>query len=472
MSAHCRERVVYGALLTYRDDPARVAPERAVRYHLRGAVAVDGGGRIAWRGPATRLPAQYRSLPADDYGTALLLPGFIDAHVHFPQHRMLAAPGRDLLDWLQRFTFPEESRYAAVGHASAAAEVFLDRMIRHGTTAAVVFSTVHRQATEILLEAAQRRRLALVTGKTMMDRNAPRELCDDPASGVRDSAELIEQWHGRGRLRYAITIRFAVTSSEAQLRAAGALAERYPDCHVHTHLAESEREIAEVRRDFPWACDYTDIYDRCGLLGPRSLFAHGIHLSERECERLSQAGSTVVHCPTSNTFLGSGLFDIGRLRNPRRPVGVGIATDIAGGTSYSMLHTMGEAYKVAMLSGQPLGAHDLFHLATRGNAVRLGLDDEIGCIEPGRWADLVVLDPAATPVLQERQTLSRQLEDTLFALAILGDDRAVRATYVAGQPRWQRSGEGGGGVHAAANMPLANELAAQPPAPTAAAAAQ
>ena len=442
MSIGCRERVVRGALLTYRDDPARVAPARAVLFHLSGAVVVDGDGRIAWRGPAARLPVRFRSLPVDDHGTSLVLPGFIDAHTHYPQHSMLAAPGRDLLDWLSRFTFPEESRYAAPAHASVAAELFLDRLIRHGTTAAVVFSTVHRHATEILLAAAERRGLALVTGKTMMDRNAPAALRDNPGAGVCDSAELIERWHGRGRLRYAITVRFAVTSSEEQLRAAGELAARYPECHVHTHLAESEREIAEVRRDFPWACDYTDVYDRCGLVGPRSLFAHGIHLSERELERLSEAGATVVHCPTSNTFLGSGLFDIGRFRDPRRPVGVGIATDVAGGTSYSMLHTMGEAYKVAMLRGHTLGAHDLFHLATRGNAVQLGLDDEIGCLEPGRWADLVVLDPAATPVLKHRQPLSRTLEDTLFALAILGDDRAVRATYVAGRPQWNGSGNG------------------------------
>ncbi len=438
MSKPLAGRIVRGAVLTYRDDPARVGVQRAVRFHRRGAVAVTAGGRIAWSGPAGRLPERFRSLPADDHGRALVLPGLIDAHIHFPQHRMLAAPGRDLIDWLARFTFPEESRYAAAAHASAAAEVFLDRLARHGTTAAVVFSTVHRRATEILFAAAERRSLALVTGKTMMDRNAPAALRDDPASGIRDSEALIERWHRRERLRYAITVRFAVTSSEQQLRAAGELAARYPDCHVHTHLSESADEIATVRRDFPWACDYTDVYDRCGLLGPRSLFAHGVHLSASECARLSQAGATVVHCPTANIFLGSGLFDIGRLRDPEHAVGIGIATDVGSGTSYSMLHTMGEAYKVAMLRGHVLSAHDLFHLATRGNAVQLGLDEEIGTLECGRWADLVVLDPAATPVLAARDTLSRTLEDTLFALAILGDDRAVRATYVAGQPVWRR----------------------------------
>ena len=434
MSPPAAGRVVRGALLTYRADPAGAAPARAVLYYRRGAVAVDAAGRIAWRGPAARLPQRFRALPVDDHGAALVLPGLIDAHLHFPQYRMLAAPGRDLMDWLQRFTFPEESRYAAAAHARAAAEVFLDRLARHGTTAAVVFSTVHRGATEALLAAADRRGLALVTGKTMMDRNAPAALRDTPEEGVRDSAELIERWHGRGRLRYAITVRFAVTSSAAQLRAAGDLAKRYPECYVHSHLAESGPEIAAVERGFPWARDYTDVYDRHGLVGPRSLFAHGVHLSERECARLAEAGATVVHCPTSNTFLGSGLFDLARLRDPARPVGIGLATDVGGGTSYSMLRTMGEAYKVALLRGHTLGAHELFHLATRGNALRLGLEREIGVLEAGRWADLVVLDAAATPELRDRAALSRRLEDTLFALAILGDERAVRATYVAGNP--------------------------------------
>ena len=432
-----RARVIRGAVLTFHDDPAVVGPRGGAHFHRRGAVAVAGNGRIAWRGPAGRLPERFRGLPADDYGGALVLPGFIDAHVHFPQYRMLAAPGKDLLDWLSRFTFPEERRYASAAHARAAAETFLDRLVQHGTTAAVVFSSVHRTAAEALFAAAEKREQAIVSGKTMMDRNAPEALCDDPASGARDTEALIERWHRRGRLRYAITVRFAVTSTEAQLRAAGELAAAHPDCHVHSHLSESDAETALVRRLFPWAKDYTDVYDRFGLLGPRSLFAHGIHLSERECTRLHATGATVVHCPTSNTFLGSGLFDAGHVGRPDRPVRIGVATDVGGGTSYSMLHTLGEAYKVAMLRGRKPGAYELFHLATRGNAVHLGLDDEIGALEPGRWADLVVLDPEATPVLRARHALSEHLEDTLFALAILGDDRAVRATYVAGRLAWR-----------------------------------
>ena len=429
-------RVIRGAVLTYRGDPAVVEARHAVRFYRRGAVAVAGDGRIIWCGHANRLPNRFRALPADNYGEALVLPGFIDAHIHFPQYRMLAAPSADLLDWLNRFTYPEEQRYSSAPHARAAAETFLDRLVRHGTTAAVVFSTVHRSATETLFAAAERRGQTIVSGKTMMDRNAPQALCDDPESGVRDSEAMIEHWHRRGRLRYAITVRFAVTSTEDQLREAGALAARHPDCYVHSHLSESRTEIEFVRRLFPQAKDYTDVYDRFGLLGPRSLYAHGVHLSERECARLSESGATVVHCPTSNTFLGSGLFDAAHVGRADRPVRIGIATDVGGGTSYSMLHTLGEAYKVAMLGGRTPTVHELFHLATRGNAVNLGLDDEIGTLDPGRWADLVVLDPTATPVLEARHALSESLEDTLFALAILGDERAVRATYIAGRQVW------------------------------------
>ena len=429
-------RVVRGAVLTYVDDPALAGPARAVRFHRRGAVAVGVDGRIAWRGPAGRLPARFRGLPVDDHGAALVLPGFVDAHIHFPQYRMLAAPGRDLLDWLNRFTFAEESRYGSPAHARAAAEVFLDRLVQHGTTAALVFSSVHAGAAEALFAAADERGQAIVSGKTMMDRNAPAAVRDDPDSGARESESLIARWHRFGRLRYALTVRFAVTSTEDQLRAAGELAAAHPDCHVHSHLSESEEEIALVARLFPSARDYTDVYDRFGLLGPRSVYAHGVHLSERECARLHETGSAIVHCPTANTFLGSGLLDGGRLARPDRPVRLALGTDVGGGTSYSMLSTLGEAYKVAMLTGRRPSAHDLFHLATRGNAMHLGLGDEIGTLDAGRWADLVVLDPRATPVLDDRHSLSEGLEDSLFALAILGDDRAVRATYVAGRLAW------------------------------------
>jgi guanine deaminase len=425
-------RVIFGQTLTFGAAWAQCVHEE------RGAVAIGDDGRILWAGPRGRLPAEHRGAPGDDYGDCIVMPGFIDAHIHFPQYRMLAAPGKDLLDWLRRFTFPEESLYADEIYAAAAAEMFLDRLFQHGTTSALAFCSVHKSCAEALFAAAEKRRMALVTGKTMMDRNAIPAVEDDPETGARESEELYRNWHGRGRLGYAVTPRFAVTSSEAQLRVSGELLASLPGALMQTHLSESPGEIAFVRELFPKAKDYTDVYDSFGLLGPRSFFAHGIHLSERECTRLSETGSTVVHCPTSNTFLGSGLMSLPHRRKEPRPVHVALATDVGGGTSYSMLATMGETYKVQMLAGYKPSAFELFHLVTRVNAERLGLAAEIGALEPGKFADLVVLDPRATPVLESRQALSQSLEDVLFALAILGDDRAVRATYVAGRKVHER----------------------------------
>ena len=433
MSTGIASLVIRGMLVDFVTDPWDTDPETSVRCNHRGALVVDDSGRVLWRGGFPELPAAYRGLPCDDHGESLVLPGLIDAHVHFPQYRMLAAPAEDLLDWLNRFTFAEEGRYGTVEHATETAELFLDRLLAHGTTTAVVYSSVHKVATEALFEAARRRGVAMIAGKTMMDRNAPPAVCDDAESGARESAELIETWHRNERLRYAITLRFAVTSTEAQLAAAGELCRQFTHCIVQTHLSESEGEIALVRELFPWSEDYTDVYDRYGLLGPRSLFGHGIHLSERELARLHESGSTIVHCPTSNNFLGSGLFDMRRARDTRRPVDVALASDVGGGTSYSMLQTMAEGYKVARLNGCKLSAQALFHLVTLGNARRLHLDDEIGNFEPGKWADVVVLDPRATPVLAARHELSESLEDILFALMMLGDDRTVSATYIAGK---------------------------------------
>jgi guanine deaminase len=410
----------------------------SARHEASGALAVGADGRILWAGPLSSLPVQHRNAECHDYGEMIVMPGFIDAHIHFPQYRMLAAPGKDLLDWLMRFTFPEESRYADRDYAAAAAEVFLSRLFQHGTTAALAFCSVHKASADSLFAAAARHNMALLTGKTMMDRNAIAAVQDDPETGARQSAELYHAWHGRDRLRYAVTPRFAVTSTEAQLRLSGELLKDLPGALMQTHLSESPGEIALVRELFPNDRDYTGVYERFGLLGERSLFAHGIHLSERECASLSESGSTVVHCPTSNTFLGSGLMSMPHLRKPGRPVHIGVATDIGGGTSYSMLATLGECYKVQMLSGYKPTAIGLFAMATRGNADRLHIGHDTGALEAGKFADLVVLDPGATPVLASRQEVSRSLEDVLFSLMILGDDRAVRATYVAGRKVHER----------------------------------
>jgi guanine deaminase len=418
--------VIKGQILSFTADGA-------ARHEARGAVAVGDDGTILWSGPLPLLPQGLRQAEAHDHGEMIVMPGFIDAHIHFPQYRMLAAPGKDLLDWLTRFTFPEESRYADAAYAEAAAGLFLQRLFQHGTTAALAFCSVHKACAEALFAGADRHGMALVTGKTMMDRNAIPAVQDDPETGARESEELYHAWHGKGRLRYAVTPRFAITSSEAQLKVSGELLAALPGALMQTHLSESPGEIAFVKQLFPDAKDYTDVYDRFGLLGGRSLFAHGIHLSERECARLSEAGSTVVHCPTSNTFLGSGLMSMPHLRKEDRPVHVGVATDVGGGTSYSMLATLGEAYKVQMLAGYKPTAAELFAMATRGNAERLRIGHETGAIEVGKFADLVVLDPRATPVLASRQEVSSSLEDVLFSLMILGDDRAVAATYVKGR---------------------------------------
>lgn len=425
-------RIVTGAVLSFGASAADDLHEP------QGAVVIGDDGRIIWRGARKALPETYAADPVDDYGGCLILPGFIDAHIHFPQYRMLAAPGKDLLDWLNRFTFPEEARYGDGDYAAAAAEKFLDRLAANGTTSAMVFSSVHKQCADALFAAGEKRRMAILTGKTMMDRDVPEAVRDTAEAGARDSEALYQKWHRRDRLRYVISPRFAVTSSEAQLRVAGELMQSLPDAPMQTHLSESPGELARIRALYPNDKDYTDVYDRFGLLSARSVFAHGVHLSERECERLSETESIVAHCPTSNMFLGSGLMSMGHLGKASRPVRLALGTDVGGGTSYSMLTTLGAAYKVQMLTGYRPSGVELFRMATRGNAEALALADEAGSLDIGKWADIVVIDPTATDVLASRQELSQSLEDSLFALAILGDDRAIRATYVAGRKLHER----------------------------------
>jgi len=426
--------IVAGRVLTFLDDPALVGEERAYRLVERGAIVIADDGTISWWGERAQLPEEYRALPVTDHGHRLVMPGFIDAHLHFPQYRMIAAYGKDLLDWLNRYTFIEEQRYADPAISRPAAHAFLDELARNGITSCLAFSTVHPQALDALFEAALERNVALISGKTMMDCNAPKGLSDTPERGYRESKELIDRWHGIGRLQYAISPRFAVTSSEGQLEATGALRREHPDLVLQTHLSENTAEIEAVARAFPLSRDYTDAYDRHGLLGEKSFFAHGIHLSERELARLSESGSSIVHCPTSNNFLGSGLFRWRHAREASRPVGVAVGCDIGGGTSFSMLATLRDAYVVSQLAGARISAFDAFFAATLGNARLLHLDHEIGAIETGKVADLVVLDPRATPIMAARDALSESLHDTLFSLTIMGDDRAVAETYVAGKP--------------------------------------
>ncbi len=396
-------------------------------HETRGAIAIGDDGLILFRGPLSLLPRAFEMSPHEDFGEALLMAGFVDAHIHFPQYRMLAAAAKDLLDWLSRYTFPEEAKYADAAHAADAAEIFLANLFRYGTTSALAFCSSHKTCAEALFNAAHKRNMALIAGKTLMDRNAIPAVQDTVEQGALDTLALHTAFHGKGRLRHAVTPRFAITSTEAQLQMAGEVLQECKGALMQTHLSESAGEIAWIKSLFPNEMDYTAVYERFGLVTDHSLFAHGIHLSARELGALNEAGSTVVHCPTSNTFLGSGLMEMDGRNH------IGLATDVGGGTSYSMLQTMGETYKVQMLNGRKLKAAELFFMATLGNAQRLRIDAETGSLTVGKFADIIVLDPAATPVLEARHALSNSIEDVLFALALLGDDRSVKATYVAGE---------------------------------------
>jgi guanine deaminase len=359
-----------------------------------------------------------------------IVPGFVDAHVHYPQTERIAAHGAQLLDWLDRHIFPAEIAFADRTHADVIAGFFLDELLRNGTTSALVYATVHPESVDALFDAALRRDMRIVSGKVLMDIRAPDALRDTVESGRADSEALIARWHGRGRLGYAVTPRFALTSSDAQLASAGDLIAAHPDVLMHTHLAENLDEVAAVAERFHDAMDYLDVYDRFGLVGSRSVFAHCIQMDDDAFGRMGAKGAHAVFCPTSNLFLGSGLFDLDKAA--AHGVGVGIGTDIGAGTSFSLLHTLGEAYKVCQMRGVSLDPFRALHLATVGGARALGIADRVGALRPGQEADFAVLDPAATPLLA-RRLAGATLHDRLFALQILGDDRAVAFTYLAGK---------------------------------------
>lgn len=420
-------KLIRGRVLGFHADPALTDDNH--RYLEDGAILVQDG-RILAVDEYGRLARP--DVAVIDHRPHLILPGFIDPHIHFPQVQVIASWGTQLLDWLQTYTFPEEARFDDRDHAARMAGAFLDLLTAHGTTSAVAFCSVHPQSAEALFTAAQARDMALIAGKVMMDRNAIPALHDTARQGYDDSKRLLQAWHGRGRLRYAITPRFAITSTPEQLEAAGALAREHPDCHIQTHMSENRDEIALTLQLFPWARDYLDVYERYGLLSERLLLGHCLHLHEREIARMAETGSRAIFCPTSNLFLGSGLFDAAGLR--RAGIITGIATDVGGGTSYSMLQTLAEGYKVLQLRGQNLHPLEAFHWATRGNAHALGMADRIGTLAVGSDADLVVLNCRATPAMALRAERVTSLAEELFLLQIMGDDRAVAQTYVAGRP--------------------------------------
>ncbi len=427
------KHLIRGRTLSFHADP--VTTEQAYTYLEDGAIITENG-KIAAIGTYADLASP--EIPETDHRPHLIIPGFIDPHLHFPQVQVIASWGAQLLDWLNTYTFPEEARFADPDHASAMAGRFLDLLLAHGTTSAVAFCSSHATSADALFTASSARNMAMIAGKVMMDRNALPAVLDTAQSSYDDSRRLIGDWHGKGRQLYAITPRFAITSTPAQLEAAGALAREHPDCHIQTHLSENHAEIAFTRELYPQARDYLDIYETYGLLGPKLLLGHAIHLEEREIARMAETGSRAVFCPTSNLFLGSGLFDADGLR--ASGVVSGIATDIGGGTSYSMLQTLNEGYKILQLRNQKLHPFAAFHWATRGNALALGMADRIGTLDAGTDADFIVLDARATPAMALRMERAETLAEELFILQILGDDRAVAQTYVAGQAMLRRDG--------------------------------
>ncbi len=428
------DRAIRGRLLTFVDNPETAGEAASHRYVEDGALLI-GGGKILAAGEASALLRDLpKGLAVDDHRECLVLPGLIDTHIHYPQTQVIASYGAQLLDWLNRYTYVEEQKFADPAHAARIAAFFLDELLRNGTTTAMVYGSVHPASVDAFFAESERRGTCMIAGKVMMDRGAPDPLLDTAERGYQESRDLIRRWHGQGRQLYAVTPRFALTSTEAQLQAAGALLREHLGIYLQTHLSENREEIAAVRRLFPWAQSYTDVYDRYGLLGSRSVFGHCLHLEDAEIARLSETEAVAAFCPTSNLFVGSGLFDLARLRDRKQPVWVALATDVGGGTSYSMLRTAGEAYKVLQLQGRSLDPFQAFHMLTRGNALALGLEAWIGTLEPGTDADVVVLDARATPAMAHRMETAEDLAAELFVLMTLGDDRAVKAAYVAGAP--------------------------------------
>ncbi|MBB4614162.1 guanine deaminase [Novosphingobium taihuense] len=421
-----------GEILSLSNDPAEGCD--AVRHDADGLLVVEHG-RIVARGSHADLSLRFPGLAVERL-EGLIVPGFIDAHVHYPQLDCIASHGEQLLDWLERHIFPAEQAFADPAHAGAVAGAFLDELLRHGTTSALVFGTVHAGSVDAFFEAAQARELRMICGKVLMDLG-PDGLRDTADSGAAESKALIARWHRRERLGYAVTPRFALTSSDAQLESAGQLLADHPTVLLHTHLAENTREIAEVAARFPQAADYLDAYDRFGLVTERSVFAHGVHLPDRSCARLAESGAGVAVCPSSNLFLGSGMFDFAQAE--RHGVRLGLGSDIGAGTSLSLLHNAGIAYQAGLFKGYRLDPFRALWLATGGSARLLHIDGDVGMLAEGQEADFVVLDDKATPLLA-RRTARATLEERLFALQVLGDDRAVRRTYVMGQCAWDRDG--------------------------------
>jgi guanine deaminase len=433
-SAQAAQTAFRAQLLTFNGDPAQSS--NAAVFNEDGLLIVEDGHVVA-AGAYAALSSQLApGTQVQDMRDKLIVPGFIDTHIHYPQTDMIASPAPGLLPWLDTYTFPTERRFADPAYAQDTASFFVEELLACGTTTALVYCTVHKESADALFTESEARNLRMVAGKVLMDRNCPEFLRDTAQSGYDDSAELIGRWHNRGRQMYALTPRFAPTSTEAQLEACGVLAREHADIFIQSHVAENTDEVKWVADLFPGHRSYLDIYDHYGLLRRRAVYGHCIHLDAEDRKRMAQTGTVASHCPTSNLFLGSGLFDFDKAAEAGMPVA--LATDVGGGTSFSMLQTMNEAHKVARLTGHHLTATRMFWLATAGAAEALDLADKVGTLAPKSEADFIVLDPQATPLLARRTGRTESLEELLFAFALLGDDRAIFETYAAGKRVHQR----------------------------------
>ncbi|ALO36343.1 guanine deaminase [Colwellia sp. MT41] len=420
-----------GEILHFLADPAKVAEEESYQYFEDGLLLIKNGLVVAVGNATDLLATLPVGLEVTQYDNGLIMPGFIDTHVHYPQTEMIASYGAQLLEWLENYTFPEEKQFSDFEHGKRVAEFFLTQLLDAGTTTALVFGTVHKESVDAFFTIAQQKKLRMICGKVLMNQNCPEDLQDTTASGYTDSKALIEKWHNTDRLQYAITPRFAPTCSTEQLHKAGELLKEYPGVYLHTHLSENKNEIAWVSELFPDSDGYLDVYDKSNLLGRRSIFAHGVHLHDHECQRLSETNSAIAFCPTSNLFLGSGCFNLKQAEE--FDVNVGLGTDIGAGTSFSMLTTLNEAYKTQQLRGDKLSPFKSFYLATLGGAVALDLEGTIGNFTKGAEADFIVLDYQATPLMARRIARCKTLTEKLFVLSILGDDRHVKATHIMGE---------------------------------------
>jgi len=424
---------IRGAVLTYTDDPFLKDVNDCMIYES-DAIIIMSDGKITAFGPASKIQSKVpEGTKITHYKDCLITPGFLDCHVHYPQTQIIGAYGKQLLDWLNKYTFVAEQSFSDKNHASEVAEVFLRECLRNGTTTVTTYCTVYPQSVDAFFEASEKLNMRNIAGKVMMDRNAPEALTDTPQKGYDETKALIAKWHNKGRQLYCVTPRFAPTSTPEQMEMTGAVWQEHPGTYLQSHVCENKGEIAWVQELFPDRKGYLDVYGHYNQLGPRSMFGHGIYLTEEELQRCHDTGTSVAHCPTSNLFLGSGLFSIENANKSNRPVRVGMGTDLGAGTSFSMLQTLNETYKVAQMNGFPLSSKHAFYMATRGSAQALYLEDQVGSIAPGMEADLVVLDLKSTPIIEYRMRFAQDFEEVLFIQMTMGDDRATRATYVNGE---------------------------------------